>query len=526
MKKIALALILPALLLLLYACEVGKPAKKLAANAVKVELYVMSQCPFGVQAENGVLPALQKLDTYVDFHLDYIVTQKGEGEFNSLHGPNEVAGNIAQLCVKEKYPDKFFDFLDCQNKNYRDVQNNWKACAEKLTIDAAKLTECKDGQEGKKLLAASALRSAQAKAEGSPTIKVNGKPYNSSRRGADDFVRAICNEMTGEKPQACAGIQPPPPVELMVLNDSRCKECARMEGFVQRLQDVFPGLTSKKIDYSSEEGKNLYKEAGLKYLPAFLFTESVEKDKDGYKNVANFLEQKGKYRQLKLGADFDPTAEICDNKIDDTGDGKIDCDDETCKEDLLCRSEAANRLDVFVMSQCPYGVQALNAMDEVLKNFEKKIEFNVHYLAEKTEKGFQSLHGQAEVDENIRELCAIKYYPKQFKYMDYVWCRNKGIKSAEWKECTGKNGIDAAKLEKCATGEEGQKIFEENIKLGKALKINSSPTWLANNRYKFSGADPETIKKNLCKYNPTLKNCDKTLSGPAAGGKPQGACGK
>ena len=33
---------------------------------------------------------------------------------------------------------------------------------------------------------------------------------------------------------------------------------------------------------------------------------------------------------------------------------------------LLCREEKKNALDVFVMSQCPYGVLGLDAMKEVL----------------------------------------------------------------------------------------------------------------------------------------------------------------
>ena len=186
----------------------------------------------------------------------------------------------------------------------------------------------------------------------------------------------------------------------------------------------------------------------------------------------------------------------------------------------------AKKLELFVMSQCPYGVQALNSMQEVLNNFnEAGIDFSVNYIGSGTAKsGFQSLHGQGEVDENIRELCAIKKYGKKTKFMDYVLCRNKEIRSADWEKCAV-NGIDAKTIKACAEGDEGKKLLEENFKLANAMGIGSSPTWLANGKYKFAGIDANTIKTNLCSHNPTLKGCDKTLSAAAApGGAAQPAC--
>ncbi|MBQ4334797.1 MAG: hypothetical protein IJC63_05450, partial [Myxococcaceae bacterium] len=42
------------------------PAVKLSENAVRVDLFVMSQCPYGVQALNGMIPAAKKLGNEVD----------------------------------------------------------------------------------------------------------------------------------------------------------------------------------------------------------------------------------------------------------------------------------------------------------------------------------------------------------------------------------------------------------------------------------------------------------------------------
>jgi hypothetical protein len=320
----------------------------------------------------------------------------------------------------------------------------------------------------------------------------------------------------------------PPEVEVsaIILTDKRCKTCqtAGMEANIKAR--FFPRLTTKTLDYGDEAGKQLYNEMGIKMLPYMLFADGVEKAPK-YQQIARWMEPKGKYKMLKIPAQFDPTAEICDNKIDDNGDGKVDCDDAGCKEDLICRKEITNQVQVFVMSQCPFGVQAVDAMKEVLDNFKGKLKFDVHYIGDKAGEDFNCLHGKPECDENIRQLCAKKHYGKANKYLDYLWCRNKDYRSTEWEKCaTG--GIAAAVIKKCAEGPEGKKLFEEDIALSKALQVSGSPTWLANNKFKFSGLAANDIKTNICNHNKDLANCDKTLSGPKAatggGGGGGGSC--
>jgi len=178
------------------------------------------------------------------------------------------------------------------------------------------------------------------------------------------------------------------------------------------------------------------------------------------------------------------------------------------------------------MSQCPYGVKALNAMDEVLKNFDNKIDFGVHYIGGGTAAaGFNSMHGAGEVDEDLREICAMKHFNKNYKWMEYVLCRNKDIRATDWQKCAV-NGIDAKVIEKCVA-DEGKKLLEDDFKVSAGLGIGASPTWVANGKNEFSALDPESIKKNVCDANKDLKNCDKTLSGPAAGAPAQkGGCGQ
>ena len=494
------------------------------ADKVKLDFYVMSQCPYGKQVEDAIAPVLEKLGNNVEFTLDFIASEGSPGQFQSLHGTPEVLGDIAQLCAIKHNPDIYMKMITCMNENAQAIPGNWKSCAEKTGMNVAKLEECYSGEEGKALLSASAKKSEEAKAGGSPTIYLNNAPY-SGGRGELDFMRAICNEFTGDKPAACADIPEPKAVVLSVLSDKRCQECtAAVSGLVGQLKSIFPGLKVNALDYSSEEGKELYASADLKALPAFLFGSDV-KDGEGYSMVQRYLVESGEYQSLQIGANFDPTKEICDNEIDDTGNGKVDCDDDDCKEAFVCREEKKNNLLLFIMSDFPYGKLGVEALKGVVDNFGEALTYDVHYIASENADGtFDSLHGPYEADENIVQLCVKKHSPEQ--WLDYLYCRStKGIKGKDWKECANEVKADVDKVKACFEGAEGKKLLSEDIKIANSLGIGGSRTWIANNKYQFGGIDAETVKGELCKYN-DLEGCDKVLAtSTGASNVPAGSCG-
>jgi glutaredoxin len=500
--------------------------KQPAAEAlVTMNLYVMSKCPFGVQALDAVIPAVEKLEGAVDLKIEYIGTISPEGKLESMHGEPELEGNIIQQCTQAIAPDKHFPMILCMDENWREIPGNWKACAEKVGVDVKAIETCKDGDQGQQLAKASFERSQQAGAMGSPTIKVNGQDHKGGRKTAD-FLRSLCGAIPEDKqPQACKEIPEPAVVEIIGLTDARCGKDCNLDNVLMSLKDVFPGLSAKVLDYTNDpDAKRIVEESGIKVLPAVLFDETIDKDPDGAQQMARWLVPAGKYKSLRIKAEFDPTAEICDNRQDDTGNGLVDCADPTCTNSLVCREEKKGTLEVFVMSQCPYGTMALDAAKELLEAFGKDMTFDIHYIANMEGEEFRSLHGQPEVDENIRELCAMKHYPAKYKFMDYIWCRNKDIRNPDWKPCaTG--GIAVAVIEKCSTGAEGKALLAEDIKLAESLRVGASPTWLINNKYLEHGVAPADIQAKFCAKNPGLAGCSKVLSGPPAPPPGQGGGG-
>ena len=82
-----------------------------------VELFVMSFCPYGNQAEQTMEPVYKKLGDSVNWEPHYIVSNEN-GEISSLHGQKEVEQNKRELCVlKDHGAGKWFDFVNYVNEN-------------------------------------------------------------------------------------------------------------------------------------------------------------------------------------------------------------------------------------------------------------------------------------------------------------------------------------------------------------------------------------------------------------------------
>lgn len=137
-----------------------------------------------------------------------------------------------------------------------------------------------------------------------------------------------------------------------IINDVRCNDqSCDTTGLKASLQQLFPTVTFNELDYANDEAKQLMQEVEVTFLPALLFNSDI-KSEANYAQVSDWVIEKGDYFELKIPAIFDPTAEICDNNIDDTGNGLVDCEDPTCSSELICNPD--------VISDCvaDYGIDS------------------------------------------------------------------------------------------------------------------------------------------------------------------------
>ena len=492
----------------------GASTSALPAHKASLEFYVMSKCPYGVQVEKAIGPVKQQLGDAFTLSIDFI--GKGEpGDFTSMHGPEEITGDIAQLCVGSQAPDKMLEVVLCMDEDPKQVATNWKECSEKNGVDVGAVESCVNGDQGQQLLAASFKRAADRHATGSPTVFLDGEKYSGGRKG-NDFLRSLCGTFAADAPAPCLNIPVPPKVSAVFLSDSRCKTCD-LHPVEAKLKGTLAGLEVTYVDYSTPEGQALYAklraaEPDFKLLPAALLNSAeVDKDADGKQALERYLTPVGEYQSLRVGAKFDPTSEICDNQTDDDGNGAVDCADDDCSPTLACRVAMPKKLDAFVMSHCPYGAKAMMAANDMLPLFGKdEVDFDVHFIGTEADGQLTSMHGPTEVDDDVREICAATKYPKDAQFVKFLGCMSKNYKAADWKGCASEASMDPGVIQKCFDGE-GKSLLRKSFAEAEALDIASSPTFLVNNHRTFNAIAADKLQQEYCQDNPGLKGCEAVM---------------
>ena len=88
--------------------------------------------------------------------------------------------------------------------------------------------------------------------------------------------------------------------DLIILTDARCDNCDTT-GAENVIDKLFPGLTKRYVDYSTKEGKAMYKDLGIQLLPAYIFKDSIETTGtwNTNPNIKNSFQQKKEYWILK-----------------------------------------------------------------------------------------------------------------------------------------------------------------------------------------------------------------------------------
>lgn len=166
-----------------------------------VQMFVMSFCPYGKQAENGIGPAMALLGKDVNFEPHFIVSMSGD-TISSLHGTNEAQEDMRQALIWKYWPDKFWKYVNYVNANatLNTISTVWKDAAKAAGLDSSQI-ESKVASEGLTLMKAEAALSQSLDVSSSPTILINGEPYNGDRT-AEAFKSGICSAFNDE-PVAC-----------------------------------------------------------------------------------------------------------------------------------------------------------------------------------------------------------------------------------------------------------------------------------------------------------------------------------
>lgn len=528
-----------------------------SSSRLRIDLFVMSQCPYAIEAEKAIIPMIKKLKDRVDFRLYFIAEEENEefddtslrltaqeaeeiddyqddkchgefisegGKFKSLHGKSEIDEDIRQVIIAKYYPGRFLDYLLLRSENYS--SDNWEECAAKAWIDCKFINKVAQSDEGEKLFKQNIKRSNEQKIAASPTLFVNGKRQHIGRITYPGIGRIVCKEsyvnefcktipicgsdvdcsadgkvgvcVDADKPEAACRFTDPVSFKLIVINPPKeCPSCSP-ENLIVIIKNLFPAAEVTRLENNSTEAKGLIEELGIKILPTFYFD----------KNITNAA----RYQKIK-------------DRLSETKDGYLLDPQYLTLSHLLGREKMQGDIKLFVESMSTKAITTEKFLIEA--GFMDKFDVDIHYIAgvvnTKEEKKtklltvrrdadnpgvlhlqpkakkiiFKSPKGLMEIKENIRQMCINKYYPAY--HIDYLFCINEKLESGEegidWRQCLEGEEIDYKKIAFCTNSEEGMNMLLQDIAFIEEIGISRSPTYLVNNTILLRNIDPVSFEK-------------------------------
>ncbi len=174
------------------------PADVPKSDKPVVELFVMTECPYGTQAEKGMIPAFEALGDKIDGNIKFV--------HYFMHGDKEEAETYTQICIREEQSSKYMDYLVCYLEDGDSAR-----CVTETGIDKTKLGSCVTSS-AKGYYAADSSLSEGYGVQGSPTLVINGVQASSARDSAS-YLSVICNAFNNapaECEQALSSAAPSP----------------------------------------------------------------------------------------------------------------------------------------------------------------------------------------------------------------------------------------------------------------------------------------------------------------------------
>ncbi|HNZ83941.1 MAG TPA: hypothetical protein PLA41_00965 [Candidatus Pacearchaeota archaeon] len=181
------------------------PEPKVAKADVK--LFIMSHCPFGLQAEKMYIPVYNLLKDKIDMSINFVNY--------IMHEKIEIDDNLKQYCIQKEQKEKYMDYLSCFVE-----AGKTEECLDKTGVDKEKLAACVDATDkefkiteqynDKKtwlnekfpVFPIDEELNKQYNVQGSPTVVINGKVVQLQDRSPEAFKKAICDTLE-KQPEEC-----------------------------------------------------------------------------------------------------------------------------------------------------------------------------------------------------------------------------------------------------------------------------------------------------------------------------------
>ena len=440
-------------------------ARSSVSSLVKFEMFFEAMDGLGWQ-EFFLADAVRKRFDGTEMKVYPLVIKNTDGKFEAKKGEAELSESMRLAVFNQSYPGKLLTYLNARSLS--PWADGWRDAAIFCGIDPDELDK-KTAAEGPGALAAAYERSQKAGVEAA-SLLINGKLYSGAQRLLP-LLEAVNAVLPADKRVALPKSYTdrpkiPPPQLLVVLSSSPFSQ--KNDSLIGVFEKYFDDIKPQFLDYDSSE--RIGKIPKLDFVPAYVIEASSA--------ARARLDS-----EIKAG-------------IFHEVDGWLVYYDHQRKGIYPGRAKVENTLELFVMAYCPYGTQAENALLEAQKNgaLPAGFKLEIHYIGDfdKKENGaydFRSLHGQAEWEEDLRQLIIAKDFPD--KFYAYLLERNKGIPAASWEDAATKAGISPKKVSDAF--EDGKKMLADDFARSTALSIGTSPSFMWEGRTFMVGIN-ELIK--------------------------------
>jgi len=163
------------------------PTEVTKSDKPTVELFIMTHCPYGTQAEKGFIPVLEALGNKIDASVNFV--------HYFMHEPEETE-TPRQVCIREEQEDKFIPYLECFLEDGDSLR-----CLSEVGVNQADLDECVENNAENYYAVDSGL-SEEYGVQGSPSLVINGVIV-SSGRSPSAFLETICGAFS-DAPEECS----------------------------------------------------------------------------------------------------------------------------------------------------------------------------------------------------------------------------------------------------------------------------------------------------------------------------------
>jgi len=171
-----------------------------------VELFVMSHCPYGLQAEKAYLPVWNLLKDETDMSLRFVNY--------AMHDLKEVEEQTRQLCVAEQGEEKIISYLQCFT-----LADTPDKCLSEAKVNTSKIDSCSDRLDSEFGIMdayndkASWLSgrfpifpvhddlNKKYGVQGSPTLVINGEQIKANR--SPEAIKQVICKAFNKEPKEC-----------------------------------------------------------------------------------------------------------------------------------------------------------------------------------------------------------------------------------------------------------------------------------------------------------------------------------